>query len=159
MTEKNFRTSWKSLALILLFTLGGGALVGFLTRDSMQIYDTIVQPPFAPPGWLFSVVWTILYAAMSVSLWLMLRSGQHSGKTVALYIAQLLVNLIWPFLFFVRQAFGFAFWWLILLDVLVFWLMMRAFGISRLSGWLLAPYAAWVSFASVLCFAVARLNV
>ena len=158
MTQLPFRKRWPALVIILLVTLGGGALVGLLTRDSMSVYSQIVTPSFAPPGWLFPVAWSLLYAAMSVSLWLMLRTDEPNRGILVLYALQLAVNLVWPFIFFSMQAFGLAFWWLILLLALVVWLMIRAFQVTPVAGWLLVPYAAWCTFAAVLNFAVARLN-
>ena len=158
MTQLPFRKRWPALVIILLVTLGGGALVGLLTRDSMSVYSQIVTPSFAPPGWLFPVAWSLLYAAMSVSLWLMLRTDEPTRGIRVLYALQLAVNLVWPFIFFTMQAFGLAFWWLILLLALVIWLMIRAFQVTPAAGWLLVPYAAWCTFAAVLNFAVARLN-
>ncbi|MBE5804643.1 MAG: tryptophan-rich sensory protein [Clostridiales bacterium] len=158
MTELPLRKRWPTLALILVLTLGGGALVGFLTRDSMAVYEGIARPGFAPPGWVFPVAWTILYAAMSVSLWLAIRKDAPSRATIVLYAVQLIVNLAWPFIFFTMQAFGLAFWWLLLLLALVLCLMVRTFRTGPVAGWLLVPYAAWTAFAAVLSFAVARLN-
>lgn len=158
MTELLLRKRWPTLVLVLACTLGGGALVGFLTRDSMSIYSQIVKPGFAPPSWIFPVAWAILYAAMSVSLWLMIRQDKSSRATIVLYVIQLLANLAWPFIFFTMQAFGLAFWWLLLLLALVIWLMVRAFRTGPVAGWLLVPYTAWTAFAAVLSFAVARLN-
>ncbi|MBQ7306669.1 MAG: tryptophan-rich sensory protein [Clostridia bacterium] len=158
MSELPLRKRWPTLVLILACTLGSGALVGFLTRDSMAVYSDIVKPSFAPPSWVFPVAWTILYAAMSVSLWLMIRKDVPSRATIVLYVVQLAVNLAWPFVFFTLQAFGLAFWWLLLLLALVIWLMVRAFRTGPVAAWLLVPYAAWTAFAAVLSFAVARLN-
>lgn len=158
MTDLPLRKRWPTLVLILALTLGGGVLVGLLTRSSMSVYDQIRRPSFAPPGWLFPVAWTILYTLMSVSLWLAIRKDAPSRGTIVLYTVQLAVNLAWPFLFFTMQAFGLAFWWLILLLVLVLWLMVRTFRTGPVAGWLLVPYAGWTAFAAVLSFAVAYLN-
>lgn len=158
MTEFPLRKRWPTLVLILVLTLGGGVLVALMTRSSMSVYDEIVKPGFAPPSWLFPVAWSILYIAMSVSLWLAIRKDVPSRATIVLYAVQLLVNLAWPFIFFTLRAFGLAFWWLILLLVLVIWLMIRTFRTGPVAGWLLVPYAAWTAFAAVLNFAVARLN-
>lgn len=152
------RVTWKTLLVILVITLGAGFGVSMATRSNMSVYDSIVKPSFAPPPWLFPVVWTLLYAAMSVSLWLIFRSTKPAPGTIALYAVQLIVNLTWPFLFFTFEAFGLAFWWLLLLLALVVWLMILAFRAEALAGWLLVPYALWVTFAGVLSFAVARLN-
>lgn len=158
MTKLPLRKRWPALVLILAVTLGGGALVSLLTRESMSVYDQITKPSFAPPPWLFPVAWTILYAAMSVSLWLAIRKDVPSRATIVLYAVQLAVNFAWPFIFFSLQAFGLAFWWLIILLILVIWLMVRTFRTGPVAGWLLTPYAAWTAFAAVLSFAVARLN-
>lgn len=158
MSDAVRRPTWKGLALILALTLLSGAAAGFLNREGMQRYAALVKPAFAPPGWVFPVVWTLLYAAMSVSLWLALREGLPWWKLLLVYVVQLAVNLAWPFLFFTLGALGLAFWWLLLLLMLIFLLMLVTFPRSAPAGWLLVPYAAWVSFAGVLNFSIARLN-
>lgn len=158
MSQLPLRKRWPALVVILAATLGGGAAVGLLTRSAMNVYGQIAKPSFAPPGWLFPVAWSILYIAMSVALWLAIRQDKPSRATAVLYAVQLLVNLAWPFIFFSLQAFGLAFWWLVVLLVLVLWLMVRCFRTGPVSGWLLVPYAAWTAFAAALSFAVARLN-
>lgn len=158
MTEKPFRKSWYALVLILIVTLGGGLAAGLMTRSSMSVYDEIVKPAFAPPSWLFPAAWSLLYIAMSLSLWFSSRQDVPSRGTMVLYALQLLVNLAWPFIFFTLRAFGLAFWWLVLLLILVLWLLLRSFRTAPLAGWLLVPYAGWTAFAAVLSFAVARLN-
>ncbi len=158
MSKAPLRKRWPTLVLILVLTLGGGGAVGLATRGSMSVYSQIARPAFAPPAWLFPIAWSILYAAMSVSLFLAIRKDVPSRATIALYIVQLVVNLAWPFIFFTLQAFGLAFWWLVVLLALVLWLMVRCFRTGPVAGWLLVPYAAWTAFAAVLSFAVARLN-
>jgi len=152
------KPGWLTLCIILLVTLGGGAAISLLTRSSMDIYGQLNKPVFAPAPLVFPIAWGILYAAMSVSLWLLLRTGRPVISQLVLYFVQLAVNFIWPVLFFVQRAYGLAFWWLVLLLALVLWLTARAFAFSKAAGWLLVPYAAWVSFAAALNFFVARLN-
>lgn len=161
MTDSNSlrKKDWKSLVVLLLITLGGGAAIAFITNDSMDVYDTLKQPFFAPPAWLFPVAWTILYAAMSVSAWFILRSGDPARINIlTLYFVQLAVNLIWPVLFFVQEALGLAFVWLLLLLALALLLTIWSFRISRIAGWLLVPYLAWLAFAAVLNFSIAMMN-
>ena len=117
MSETVRRPGWKGLALILALTLLLGGAAGLLNREGMQRYAALTKPGFAPPGWVFPVVWTLLYAAMSVSLWLALRAGRPWQKLIVLYAVQLAVNLAWPFLFFTLGALGLAFWWLLLLGI------------------------------------------
>ena len=125
----------------------------------MDFFHALNKPGFAPPGWLFPIVWSILYALMAYCMWLVLRAqGRDRFLLLGLYIAQLAVHLMWPVLFFILKALGLSFFWLILLLCLIF-IMAVHFGQQKpLAGWLLAPYLLWVTFAGVLNFAVARMN-
>ena len=140
-------------------TLGGGGVIGYVIHDQMGFYDALSKPAFAPPGWLFPVVWTALYIAMAVALWLGLRTGSPARtRALALYIVQLAVNLLWPVIFFLQQVLGLAFVWLVLLGALAAILTAWLFQLSRLAGWLMVPYLAWIAFAGVLNGCIARLN-
>lgn len=153
------RPGWRCLTALLLMTLGGGGLVAFLIRDQMDFYDTLSKPVFAPPGWVFPVVWTLLYITMAVAVWLGLRTDLPARrKALALYMAQLAVNLLWPVIFFLLQALGLAFVWLVLLWALAAILTVWLFQLSKPAGWLMVPYLAWITFAGVLNFCIARMN-
>lgn len=158
-TNQPVRYTWRSLTVLLGSTLGAGALVGFLTQRESSFYEGLTKPVFAPPGWLFPVAWTLLYAAMATAMWFVLKAG---GKDrfilLGLYIAQLAVNLMWPVLFFVQQALGLGFFWLLLLWMLAAIMLYQFFKESKVAGWLLVPYQLWLTFAAVLNFTIARLN-
>lgn len=157
MTKKT--ASWRSLIGLEAVTLGLGGLVGFLTQQDSSFYNGLTKPVFAPPGWLFPVAWTLLYAAMAFSAWLVLKSdAKEKGILLGLYAAQLAVNLLWPYLFFTRQALGLAFFWLLLLWMLAAIMLVQFFRASRAAGWLLVPYQLWLTFAAVLNFSLASLN-
>ena len=158
MSQTVRRPGWKGLVLIAALTLASGGAAGLLNREGMQRYAALTLPAFAPPGFVFPVAWTLLYVAMSASLWLVLRCGRPWKYPITLYILQLAVNLAWPFLFFTLGALGLAFFWLLLLLVLIVIMMLHAFPRSSLAGWLLLPDAAWVGFAGALNFAIAQLN-
>lgn len=159
MNEKSTKPTWRTLVLVIALTMGLGALVGFLTQSDSHFYDELVKPAFAPPGWLFPVVWAILYAAMAVAMWLILRTGSRNRWVLlGLYCVQLAVNLIWPWLFFTQQALGMAFFWLILLWLLVLIMLYSFFRESKAAGWLIVPYQLWLTFAAVLNFSLARMN-
>lgn len=150
---------WKSLTVILILTLGGGGVVGFLIRNDTEFYDTLVKPGFAPPGWIFPLAWSILYLLMTLSAWLMLNTASNQRVLlITLYFVQLAVNFAWPFLFFVQGALGLVFVWLLLLWGLVFVLMTGFYHVRKSSAWLLLPYLLWLSFAAVLNFTVALMN-
>lgn len=160
MEEKQVRQpTWKALLILEAATLGAGGIVAFFTRDQDGFYDSLQKPSFAPPGWLFPVVWSLLYAAMALAMYLVLRKqGKDRFLLLGLYVAQLAVNLIWPFLFFVQQALGLSFFWLVLLLALVLIMMVQFFRQSTAAGWLISPYLAWVCFAGLLNFMLARMN-
>lgn len=159
LPERKEKHGWKSLAVLVGITWGGGAAVALLTRSSMSFYDTLEKPFFAPPGWIFPVAWTILYALMAWSAWLAVRDEPEDKKELlTLYFIQLAVNLAWPVIFFQLHALGLAFVWLVLLWCLVLAMALRFFRKARLAGWLLTPYLAWVTFAGMLNFTVARMN-
>lgn len=159
MTDTKKAASWRSLIVLEAATLGAGGLVGFLTQRDSSFYEGLVKPAFAPPGWLFPVAWTLLYAAMALAMWFVLRRGSRDRfLLLGLYIAQLAVNLLWPVLFFVQEALGLAFFWLILLWMLAAIMLYQFFREDRVAGWLLVPYQLWLTFAAVLNFTIARLN-
>ncbi len=159
MTMQGKKTTWKSLVTLNVATLGAGSLVGFLTQRDSSFYEALTKPVFAPPGWLFPVAWSLLYAAMATAMWFVLRAqGRDRFLLLGLYVAQLAVNLIWPFLFFVQKALGLAFFWLILLWALAGIMLYQFFRESKVAGWLLVPYQLWLTFAAVLNFSIARLN-
>lgn len=151
--------TWKSLVALLGGTLGAGMLVGFLTQRDSTFYEGLTKPSFAPPGWLFPIAWALLYAAMATAMWFVLRAqGRDRFILLGLYVAQLAVNLVWPYLFFVQQALGLAFFWLLLLWILVAIMLYQFFRESKIAGYLIVPYQLWLTFAAVLNFCVARLN-
>ena len=151
--------TWKSLVGLLVVTLGLAGLSGFLTRDSMDVYQTLNLPSFAPPGWAFPVAWGILYPVMAIAAWLTLRSSTGNVLPILLlYGAQLLANVIWPLLFFLQRAWGLSFVWLLLVFALALVTCIRFFKSSRWGGGLMMAYLAWLAFAAVLNFSIARLN-
>ena len=149
----------KPLILSLVISLGTGALAALLTRQSMGVYDDVLRPPLSPPGWVFPVVWTVLYVLMGIAAWRVWRTPDPGReRALTLYGAQLLLNFFWPQIFFNAQKFGFALLWIIALWVLVF-LTQRSFRrIDRTAGWLFLPYVVWVTFAVYLNAGVWYLN-
>ena len=152
---------WKMYAFWILLSEGIGALSGWLTKDAMEVYmTTIEKPPLSPPGWVFPVVWGILFALMGFSvarIWLNSSSGERS-RGVNLFIAQLVINFFWSLIFFNAQAFGFAFLWLLLLLGLVLWMTLTFRKVDPLAAKLQIPYLLWLSFAAYLNFGVWWLN-
>ena len=105
----------KPYVLSILLALGVGSLSALLTAQNQDLYSEIVMPPLAPPGWLFPVVWTILYILMGIASYLVLTSGkseENIRRTLILYGIQLAFNFLWPIFFFNFGWYLFSFFWL-----------------------------------------------
>ena len=152
---------WKVYAAWIAFTEAVGAAAGLLTREDVKLYEaTIRKPPLSPPGWVFPVVWSLLYALMStgaarISL---TEPSEKRRRCLRLYLAQLGLTFLWPFLFFGLQAFSFAFFWLVLLWALLVWMTLSFRELDRPAAYLQIPYLVWVFFAGYLNFGVWILN-
>ena len=154
--QKNNLKSW---IVPLVIPLAVGGIAALLTRGNMDVYQTVTQPPFAPPAVVFPIVWTVLYLLMGVSAKLIgdTASGDKAAA-LAVYYLQLIVNFFWPILFFNKQAFFVSFWWLVLLWILVLVMVVRFYRIRPIAGLLQLPYLLWVTFAGVLNFSIWWLN-
>ncbi len=146
---------------IIICQLAGFIGSLFTTSSIPRWYANINKPSFNPPNWVFAPVWTTLYLIMGISLFLVWRTGLNEKEVkiaVAVFAFQLALNALWSFLFFGLESPFSAFieiiflWASILVSIILF------LRISRIAGYLLIPYLLWVSFASVLNFAIWRLN-
>ena len=149
---------WLTLAISLGISLGAGGIASLLTRDSMQQYGELYQPPLAPPGWVFPIVWTILFLLMGIASYLVYTSeGDKEEKRTALilYGIQLLVNIGWSVIFFGWNLYLLAFAWLILLWYLIYKMIRIFYEIKPAAGIILLPYIFWVTFAGYLNLAIA----
>ena len=138
-----------------------GALSGWLTREGTQIYaQTIVKPPLSPPGWVFPVVWAILYALMGIGAAKVYQAPASKTRSMGLnlFITQLVVNFFWSPIFFNLQDFGFSLLWLLLLWRLVLWMILAFRKVKPLAAKLQIPYLLWLTFAAYLNFGVWYLN-
>ena len=150
------KIDWKKLILCLAIPLAVGGLSA-LVSGGMADYEVMVQPPLSPPGWLFPVVWTVLYLLMGYASYRVLESGaaeQEIRKALTLYGLQLFANFVWPLLFFGAGAYLAAMVCLLLLWLCVVYLILLALDLDRVSAWLLAPYLLWLTFAAYLNFGV-----
>ena len=149
----------KPLVISLLITLGGGTLVSFFTRESMDIYTRIKLPTFAPPSSVFPIAWTILYILLGISSYMIYESKSSlKNKALTVYAAQLLLNFIWPFIFFDGTMFLFAFIILMIMWVLSLWMVALFYQIRPVSAYLQIPYILWLTFAAYLNFSIFLLN-
>ena len=159
MRDKMEFNKERLLKCILVPVVAGG-IAGFLSGGGMKEFAQLNQPPLSPPGWLFPIVWTILYVLMGVSSYLILNAETDKNKFVPLviYVIQLFVNVMWPIFFFGFGIRFFALLWLILLWILVFWMIKKFREISKLAAKLCVPYLIWLTFAAYLNLGVWWLN-
>ena len=153
------KIQWKPLLISVGISLGVGILSSLFTPNIAGEYAAIPNPPLAPPGWLFPVVWTILYVLMGIAAYLIWLEPPSEEKRSALlyYGAQLIVNFFWPVIFFRLDAYVTAFFWLLLLWYLVFITWQKFSELNKVAGYLLIPYLLWLTFAAYLNFYIAFL--
>jgi len=149
---------WIGLAFWLTVTFTA-AWIGSWFQPGVW-YAGLVKPALTPPGWVFGLVWTLLYAMMGTAAWLVWRTLGVSDAFVplGLFLGQLALNALWSYLFFGLQRPGLAF-----LGIVALWLAILATSMAFWrshppAGLLLLPYLIWVSFATYLNFQFWRLN-
>lgn len=133
----------KKLLIVFIFVpILLGALVGLITVPNTDINSIL-------PKWIFPLVWTILYALMGISSYMIY---QEEGEIPKIYIVQLIVNYLWVFIFFKFKLFMLAFIWILFLILLVIVMIKRFTYTKKLAGYLQIPYLIWLLIAAVLSF-------
>lgn len=138
-----------------------GILAGLLTQHSIPLYaEELIRPPLSPPGAVFPIVWTVLYALMGIGAARIELSEPSASRTRALrlFLLQLAVNFLWSLVFFNVGAYGVAFFVLAVLWVLVFGMLRAFYPVDRTAALLQLPYLLWVTFAGYLNLGIWLLN-
>lgn len=146
---------WRSASALAAFIL-----VTFTAPALGAWYAALNKPSWNPPAWIFGPTWTLLYILMAVAAWLVWRRGgfTEQGRPLMLYFVQLALNAAWTPIFFGAHAVGWA-----LLEIIALWIaialsLISFLRVSPAAGWLLVPYLAWVTFATLLTFTLWRMN-
>ena len=150
----------KKLSMAVAIPLVVGALSALLS-GGMQDYMTLEKPPLSPPGWVFPVVWTILYIMMGYASYRVIYSGKdelHIQRALIAYGIQLFLNFLWSPFFFGLRWYLAAFFLLIALWVAILITMRKFLRLDEKAGDLLLPYLLWVCFAGYLNLGVYLLN-
>lgn len=141
--------------IILPIALGG--LVGLIISQFMD-YNTLQKPPLSPPGFIFGIVWSILYLLMGIAYGMLVYKGKSDAEVSKIYWTQLIVNLIWPILFFVFKLRLFSSIWIIILLILVISMVIKFYKKDKIIGYSQIPYLLWIMFATYLNIGVYILN-
>lgn len=151
---------WATLLTNIAIPLAVGGASSILTMESMEAFSALNQPPLSPPGWLFPIVWSILYVLMGIAAYLAIVSNRSEDTKTAfrVYGVQLFFNFFWSIIFFNLRAYFFAFVWLLILWVLIAANIALFYKLRRVSGLLLIPYFLWVTFAGYLNLGIYLLN-
>ena len=155
------RTLGIGLVVWIGVCLGAGALGAIATTTEINgWYRTIAKPAWNPPDFVFGPVWTTLYMMMGVAAWIVWKPAGFRAAVLplTLFAVQLGLNVAWSWIFFAMHQPGWA-----CVEIVILWLAIVAttvafFRSSKIAGWLMVPYLAWVSFASVLNFTIWQLN-
>lgn len=144
------------LIISLLITLGGSFVVSLFIRPYVPVYETLNKPWFTLPGYIFPIVWAILYILMAIAFYRVLQISKLGKKTyssLTLFYIQLILNFLWSFIFFNFRLYGIAFIAAVILLILVIITTRKFLKVDKIAGWLMVPYALWLTYASVLsCF-------
>lgn len=141
-----------TLIICIAIPLVAGSVSGMLTSKTDGWYDSLTRPSFNPPGYLFGIVWPVLYILMGISLYLIWKSQPGNLRTMALcvFAIQMILNFLWSFIFFRFHRIGWAFAEILLVWISIVVMIIVFYKISRTAGLLQIPYLLWVTFASIL---------
>lgn len=154
----------KNIGLLVLLIVAielGGLVSGLLAGGSGEKYANIIKPDFAPPGWIFPVVWILLYFLMAVAIYRIIQWGSYgkqTSKAVFYFTLQLALNYLWSILFFRFELYGIAFIELLVLLIFIILTTIEFAKIDKRAALLMVPYILWVSFAGILNFLIWLMN-
>ncbi len=154
------KINFKNLLLSISVPLIVGGLSALLTKDSMNIYENLNTPPLSPPGFVFPIVWTILFILMGISFYLttLFNDGEEKENAQKIYIIQLILNFIWSIVFFNYNNFILSFIILIILWLFILKMIISFYKINPIAGYIQIPYLLWVTFAGYLNLMIILLN-
>lgn len=147
-----------ALIISILIPLAVGSMSA-LFSGNMSSYSILDKPAFSPPGFIFPIVWTILYILMGISSYIVYSSNSpNKPKALLFYGIQLFFNFCWSIIFFGLDLYLFAFIWLIALIFIIIIMIRQFYIVSPLAAYLQIPYLIWCIFAAYLNFSIFILN-
>lgn len=148
----------------IIFWILGVLAIGFLSalvsgNNASTVYQTLNLPAFAPPSYVYGIVWTVIYIFIGISGYLYSMSSSDN-KTLGylVFFMQLFLNFMWSVAFFGLNNCHLAFIIIVLLDIFVFFTLIIFENSSKIAGKLFYVYFIWCLFATVLNFAICIMN-
>jgi len=160
-TPSRGRQALTIVAFLALAFVAGGVGSVIQGSDVGARYLALERPPWAPPAFLFGIVWPVLYVLIGLAgwkLWRTVGSVRAASTALTLWLVQLVVNAVWPGVFFGVEAFWPAVVVIVTLDVLVIATIGMFWQRDRIAALLLLPYLVWILYATALNVAIATLN-
>lgn len=158
---QNLSLPVKSIICVALIMFAGFAS-GLSTTDSIVgWYSGLNKPWFNPPNWIFGPAWTLLYVLIGLSIarvWHYGKGQKYFGSVIAVFIIQMVLNLIWSPTFFNLHLMATALMIILLLWVFIIIYIFRSRKIDKLASLFFIPYLLWVSFATALNASILYLN-
>jgi tryptophan-rich sensory protein len=149
----------KALLISILISVGVGVLSAVITMNGMENYNNLAKPSLVPPNWVFPIVWTILYILMGISAYLVYSTDSpYRNEALRIYALQLAVNFLWSIIFFNLNMTLLAFFWLILLAILIVLMIISFCKVNKTAAYLQIPYLLWVLFAGYLNLSIYLMN-
>lgn len=163
MAETIVRRDWWKIALISVVAIELlGGLSGWLSNSGYGNgwFDALEKPSFMPPGWLFGIVWPILYALLGISLALVLLEPPSNRRRngLILFFVQLVLNFAWSPIFFGAHDMKLARIVIFIVAGVSAAAAGQFYRVCKAAGLLMVPYLAWLVFASALNSAIEKLN-
>lgn len=151
-----------AFVLNIFIPLAIGSIGAFFTASSVKTwYVTLAKPSFNPPNAVFAPVWTCLFILIGTAaylVWQKRHTIKHFPRTISIYFIQLILNLMWSFIFFYAHEIGIALFEIIFLLLAVIINAFMFYKIDKTAGLLFIPYILWVSFATILTYNIFIMN-
>lgn len=141
----------------IIISLAIGGIIGFIISNFID-YNELIKPPLAPPGYIFGIIWSILYVLMGISYSILEINGKIDDRIKKVYYIQLLVNVLWPIIFFVLKLRFISIIWIMILIFLILKMIKLFYDKNKISSYLQIPYLIWTIFATYLNIGVYLLN-
>jgi benzodiazapine receptor len=161
---RNSRPNLPALALFVVLTLGAGVAGALFSpgfsASAAHWYAALAKPDWVPPQSWFAPVWTVLYVLIATAAWIIWRERYHRGRAVAItaYGVQLLLNSLWPPVFFGLKNIDAGLFEVVALWLAVGWMIREFARVKSATVLLLVPYFLWVTFAAAINLAIWKLN-